>query len=410
METLDLLFYSDVITILISFLCGFLLGIERTRKAAPFDVRDHVFVSVIATVLVLLNERFSIPFGYVLIYLFFGGIIAFLLIGSLRHRTTTLSMMLALITGIVVYYYYSIAITISVIFLIVLSTKKQFGKIQGLSSIEWTGTVEFIAIVLLLYILIPDYVIIAGINIKSIIIIFITILAIKYFSYFLLKSSVESTVYYLAFFGGLAHSEATTIELSEAGASPSSIWLLIQTMMVRMLLILLIAPVLFIYALGPIIITSLIGIIGSFLILRKNLTKFTIEKLKNPLSIKSAIIFSGTYSLAVIVSIILEFVKLNLFVYYIITFLIGLISGGASAVFVVSAYLGGLLNEAHGLVMLSIGLSGAILNKIFYVIKFLNKQEGYKRYYFELLLYQTITIFSLLSLTFLNVYIQKLYF
>ncbi|GAJ20863.1 unnamed protein product, partial [marine sediment metagenome] len=104
-----------------------------------------------------------------------------------------------------------------------------------MKDIEWTGTVEFIAIVVLLYILIPEGLLVYGINIKSIITIFIIILAIKYFSYFILKSTTEKNLYYISFLGGFAHSEATTVELAEAGASSSSVWLVIQTMLIRML-------------------------------------------------------------------------------------------------------------------------------------------------------------------------------
>ena len=342
--------------------------------------------------------------------------VAFLLIGAIYRLfrtddpgyTTTLSMLLALIVGILSYYMYFLAIVISVIFLILLSTKSQFKKVRKLETIEWTGTVEFIAIVVLLYILIPDNIIIANINIKSIIIIFISILAIKYISYFLLRSSAKHNLYYISFLGGLAHSEATTQELAKAGASSSSVWLVIQTMLIRMILVLIIAPLLLLYALIPILLTAFIGLIGSFIILRKKETSLSLEKIKNPLSLKGAVIFAGTYSLALIITLLLEIFTLPIIAIYIIAFAVGLLSGGASSLFVVTAYLGGVVTMADALIMLSIGLTGAIVNKIFYSLRVLNPEKDKKRYGIHLLGYQILTISLLIGTTILTILLFKL--
>ncbi len=404
-------FYFYFFSIVISFFCSFIIGIERTRVSAQYGARDHIFFSIISTALIILYENFLPEIGLSLILLVFGGMIGFLLIGSVYRLfrtdepgyTTTLSMLLAMVVGILSYYTFYLAITISVLFLVILSTKEQFYKIQKLESVEWQGTVEFIAIVVLLYILIPDYVVMENINIKSIIIIFITILAIKYASYFLLKSSSEHNLYYISFLGGLTHSEATTEELAEAGASSSAVWLVIQTMLIRMLLILMIAPILFIHALLPILITAGVGLLGSFLILRKKETSLTLDKVKNPLSIKGALIFAGTYALAVIITVFLEYITLNSVVIYIIAFAIGLLSGGASSLFATTAFLGGLVNEANALIMLTIGLCGAIVNKFFYSLRVLDKSKSKKKFLFHLIIYQFISIFLLSSTTFIAI-------
>ena len=349
--------------------------------------------------------------GFFLIILFFGGMIVFLLIGSIyrlfREKdpgyTTTLSMILAMIVGIMCYYNEYLAITISVIFLIILSTKKQFYKIRSMKDIEWTGTVEFIAIVVLLYILIPESLLVYGINIKSIITIFIIILAVKYFSYFILRSTTEKNLYYISFLGGFAHSEATTIELAEAGASSSSVWLVIQTMLIRMLIVLMITPSLLFYAWIPILSTALIGLIFSFLILKKKETQLTLDKIKNPLSIKGALIFSGTYLIGLIISIVLSFFEINILAYYIIVFAIGFLSGGASSLFVATAFYKSLVNEGNALLMLTIGLSAAIINKIFYSTRALKEDKNKKGYVIHLVFYIIITIFLLITMTFLTI-------
>ncbi|MFX0049004.1 MAG: DUF4010 domain-containing protein, partial [Candidatus Hermodarchaeota archaeon] len=393
------------------------IGIERTRVEAQYGARDHIFFSMISTSLIILHDIFlPVSEGLIVIVIFFTGMIFFLLIGLVYRLfrkgdpgyTSTLSMILAMIVGVMCYYSEYLAIAISVIFLIILTTKKQFNKIRRLKEIEWTGTVEFIAIVVLLYILIPDNFEIYGINVKSIIIIFIVILAVKYFSYFLLKSTNEKNLYYLSFLGGFAHSEATTVELAEAGASSSSVWLVIQTMLIRMIIVLLITPALLGYAVYPILITSTIGLIGSFLILRNKETKLTLEKMKNPLSITSALIFAGTYLIGLVLSIMLSFFDLNFIAYYIIVFGIGLLSGGASSLFVATAFYKSLINEGNALLMLTIGLSAAILNKIFYSTKSLDEKKNKKIYVIHLIIYIAITISILTSMTFFTITVFNL--
>jgi len=384
---------------------------------AQYGARDHIFFSMISTSLIILHDTFfPASEGFTIIVLFFGGMIIFLLIGSVYRLfregdpgyTSTLSMILAMIVGVMCYYSEYLAIAISVIFLIILSTKKQFNKIRGLKEIEWTGTVEFIAIVVLLYILIPDNLEIFGIVVKSIIVIFIVILAVKYFSYFLLKSTNEKNLYYLSFLGGFAHSEATTVELAEAGASSSSVWLVIQTMLIRMIIVLIITPTLLGYAVYPILITSFIGLIGSFLILRNKETQLTLDKIKNPLSIKSALVFAGTYLIGLALSIVLSFFELNFLTYYVIVFGIGLLSGGASSLFVASAFYKNLINEGNALLMLAIGLSAAILNKIFYSTRSLDENKNKKVYVIHLIIYIIITISILVSMTFFTINIFNL--
>jgi len=405
-------FYALFFKIIISFFCGFLIGIERTRVKAQYGARDHIFFSMISTSLIILYDKFfTVSEGFIMIILFFGGMIIFLLIGSIYRLfrendpgyTTTLSMFLAMVVGVLCYYSEYLAIAISVIFLIILSTKKQFNKIRKLKEIEWRGTVEFIAIVVLLYILIPDNLQVFGIVVKSIIIIFIVILTVKYFSYFLLKSTSEKNLYYISFLGGFAHSEATTVELAEAGASSSSVWLVIQTMLIRMIIVLMITPTLLFYAVYPILITSIIGLIGSFLILRKKETQLALEKIRNPLSIKSALIFAGTYLIGLVLTIVLSFFELNILTYYLIVFGIGLLSGGASSLFVATAFYKSLINEGNALLMLTIGLSAAILNKIFYSTRSLNEKKNKKLYVIHLVFYIIITIFLLITMTFLTI-------
>lgn len=413
-------FYNLFLKVIISFFCGFVIGIERTRQSAQYGARDHIFFSIIATTLIILYENYFHDLGMWILVIIFSGMILFLLIGSvyrLFHEedpgyTTTLSMILAIVVGILAYYNYTLSIAISVIFLIILSTKKQFYKIKNLRRIEWTGTVQFIAIVVLLFILIPENIVIVNINLRSVIIIFITILAIKYFSYFLLKYSAEHNLYYISILGGFAHSEATTVQLAEIGASSSSIWLVIQTMLGRMILILLLGAVeLLKYAFLPILLTATVGLFGSFFILKNKETKLKFDKIENPLSLKSALIFTGTYAFALLVTFILDYFLLKSFIAYaIISFLIGLLSGGASSLFVTTSFLSDLVNSGQSLILLAIGLTAAILNKTFYSLQVLDEQKNKKKYTLHLVFYQSITILLLLSSTFLTIYIFSLPF
>ena len=129
LQTIPLIeFYYLFLKIIISFFCGFVIGIERTRVAAQYGARDHIFFSMISTSLIILYDKFfHFPEGFILITIFFGGMIIFLLIGSIYRLfregdpgyTTTLSMILSIIVGILCYYNESLAIVISVIFLII---------------------------------------------------------------------------------------------------------------------------------------------------------------------------------------------------------------------------------------------------------------------------------------------------
>jgi hypothetical protein len=421
---IEIVFYKSLLAIIISVFCGFLIGIERTRARKLFGARDHIAYAILSTTLIILYENFILDIGRIVILLIFGAMIIFLSIGSvyrLFHTdepgyTSTMSMLLAILVGILSYYLPYLAIAISVIFLVILSTKKQFEKIRELKQIEWAGTVEFLAIVILLFLLIPENIEFVGINIRSIMIIFITILAIKYFSYFLLKSSAKNNLYYISFLGGFAHSEATTVELAEYGASSSSIWLVIQTMLLRMLLIILIGAIeLFWYALFPILITTAIGLLGAFIILKNKKGDLKLLKIKNPLSIKGAIMFSLTYLLAILITFGLDlYVKniatLGFFWYYIVAFIIGLLSGGASSLFVATSYSVSLITEANALIMLSIGISAAIINKVFYARKYLHESKNKKIFTFHLLIYQILTIVLLVTFTFITIVAFKLSF
>ena len=154
----------------------------------------------------------------------------------------------------------------------------------------------------------------------------------------------------------------------------------------------------------PILSTAFIGLTFSFLILKKKETQLTLDKIKNPLSIKGALIFSGTYLIGLIISIVLSFFEINILAYYIITFAIGFLSGGASSLFVATAFYKSLVNEGNALLMLTIGLSAAIINKIFYSTRAIKEDKNKKGYVIHLVFYIIVTIFLLITMTFLTIF------
>ncbi|MCK4239060.1 MAG: DUF4010 domain-containing protein [Candidatus Lokiarchaeota archaeon] len=400
-------FIEFLIPILVSLFCGFIIGIERTRVSAQYGARDHIFFSIISTTIIILYDKFLQDLGFYILIIIFGGMIVFLLIGTFYRLfrtddpgyTTTLSMLLAMVVGIVSYYNSFLAITISVIFLIILSTKKQFYKIQTLKDIEWTGTVEFLAIMILTLILFPQDLIIYDIQIVTIVYVFLTILAIKYFSYFLLKSSSEENLYILSILGGFAHSEATTKELAEIDAHPATVSLLLQTMIIRILLvIILISFELTVRLFYPLILTTIIGIIINILILRKKEKKHILQKVKNPLSLKSALIFSSTYLFAVFLTIIFKNIQIPYQLYLPIAIMIGLLSGGASSLFTATAYISGLIDLNLAIIMIVFGLCAAILNKLLYYYRFQKTKS--KKNLINLIIYISLTMIVLLFFSF----------
>lgn len=404
---MDQNFIEYLIPILVSLFCGFIIGIERTRVSAQYGARDHIFFSIISTTIIILYEKFLQDSGFFIIIIIFGGMIVFLLIGTFYRLfrtddpgyTTTLSMLLAMVVGIVSYYNSFLAITISVIFLIILSTKKQFYKIKKLKDIEWTGTVEFLAIMILTFILFPQDLIIYDIQIITIVYVFLTILAIKYFSYFLLKSSSEENLYILSILGGFAHSEATTKELAEIDAHPATVSLLLQTMIIRILLvIILISSELTVRLFYPLILTTILGIIFNILILRKKEKKHILQKVKNPLSLKSALIFSSTYLFAVFLTIIFKNIQIPYQLYLPIAIMIGLLSGGASSLFTATAYISGLIDLNLAIIMIVFGLCAAILNKLLYYYRFQKTKS--KKNLINLIIYLSLTMIVLLFFSF----------
>ncbi|MCK4281976.1 MAG: DUF4010 domain-containing protein, partial [Candidatus Lokiarchaeota archaeon] len=228
---------------------------------------------------------------------------------------------------------------------------------------------------------------------------FLTILAIKYFSYFLLKSSSEKSLYILSILGGFAHSEATTKELAEINAHPATVSLLLQTMIIRILLvIILISFELTVRLFYPLILTTIIGIIINILILRKKEKKYVLQKVKNPLSLKSALIFTSTYLFAVFLTIIFKNIQIPYQLYLPIAIMIGLLSGGASSLFTATAYISGLIDLNLAIIMIVFGLCAAILNKLLYYYRFQKTKS--KKNLINLIIYLSLTIIVLLFFSF----------
>lgn len=143
------------------------------------------------------------------------------------------------------------------------------------------------------------------------------------------------------------------------------------------------------------------------MILQDKQTSFELESIENPLSLRGAFLFTGTYLLAVFVTLGLETLTIQLFTldiywYYIIAFLIGLLSGGASSLFTATAF-GILVNAGNALIMLTIGLSAATINKLFYSIRYLNKEKNKKKYTLHLFFYIFITISILAISTWISI-------
>ena len=143
-------------------------------------------------------------------------------------------------------------------------------------------------------------------------------------------------------------------------------------------------------------------------ILRRKKTTLQLSKVQNPLSLKGSLAFAGTYFLAVIISIISGILHFNVIIFYIIVFGMGLLSGGASSLLVATLFQSNLVSEGNGLIMVTIGLSAAILNKLFYSIRALSPEKNKKVYFLHLLFYLFITILILGFMTILTINIFNL--
>jgi hypothetical protein len=86
----------------------------------------------------------------------------------------------------------------------------------------------------------------------------------------------------------------------------------------------------------------------------------------------------------------------------------GLLSGGASSLLVATLFQSNLVSEGNGLIMVTIGLSAAILNKFFYSARSLSPEKNKKVYFLHLVFYLFITISILGFMTFLTIDIFNL--
>lgn len=397
-----------MLVLIVSLISGFLIGLPQQKREKSHGARDHMFISMITSLSIILYYAFP-EFGLIFLIAILSLLVTFIILTTIYRMfksdypgyTTTLALIMCMVEGLVTYFSFSLAFISSVIFLIILSTKKQFYKIQNLSKIEWNSTVEYIAIVVVLLILIPKDIVIGKIPLISIVYIFVIILTLKYVSYFLLKLQSKNSVYYISLLGGFAHSEATTQELSRMNAHPLSVMLVLQTMIIRVLFIVIIARDIFNALLYPLLITAFLGIVFARHFLKKHITEGKLESIRNPISIKSAFIFSLTYLAAVVTTIILgEITKVQVLspiVYYSAAIIIGALSGGSSSLFATTAYLNGLVGLNTSIIMIIFGLTASIFNKLIYSYR--SRREQNKRYYIRLLLYQFLTVFMLFVTT-----------
>ncbi|MHA1870734.1 MAG: DUF4010 domain-containing protein [Promethearchaeota archaeon] len=413
MDASTQLLYSNIYILLVALFCGFLVGLPQQKREKSHGARDHMFISMISALGVIFHSSFE-DIGFFLFALVEISVFIFIILTTLYRMfrqefpgyTTTLALLMSQTLGVLSVYDKPFAVISSVIFLIILSSKQQIHKIRNLSKVEWNSTIEYIALVVVFLILIPKDISLGNISLLSVFYIFVIILSLKYFSYFLLKLVSYNSVYYLSILGGFAHSEAVTTDLARLDAHPSSIMLVLQTMLIRILFIIIIARELFLIMIYPLMITATFGILFSRHYLKKHITEVNLTSIKNPISIKSAMIFSMTYLSAVIATLISSEITKNYSLtpifYYILSLVIGALSGGSATLFATTAFINNLVDLNTAVYMIIFGLCTAVFNKLIYTWR--NKTENTWGYYFRLITYQAITVIMLWLTTLLAMY------
>ncbi len=228
---------------LIAFAVGALIGLERekakqeaaesgnTEDVKEFPgVRSFGFVSLLGALTIIAPYYMPSDIAqYVLIPLILPPI--FTILFFIIHRmlilkesgiTTPLALGLAYVLGVLVGLGYVLeAVALSVLITFMLAVKLHIVKaIRGVTYRELLSALEIGIIVFLLGPFLARDIydpLLHVVNFKTLYIFFVIILIISYIGYMVVKMCGMRALTYFAFFGGLVHSEATTINLIVLG-------------------------------------------------------------------------------------------------------------------------------------------------------------------------------------------------
>jgi uncharacterized membrane protein (DUF4010 family) len=216
---------------LLSLLVGFLIGFEREiRGKLGQDVfagiRTFPMIAVLGTISAMISQLYAPYF----LYISYLGLIALSAVNywlGVQKRTgitTEVAVFLTYTLGVLIYFgYYYEVVFFTVVITFLLATKRileSFARIWEVEDILFL--LQFLAITILVYPLLPDREVIKGLNPSELWKFIILVSLISFISYFLLKyylktggtKGIKKSLYATAILGGSVSSTAVTISFS----------------------------------------------------------------------------------------------------------------------------------------------------------------------------------------------------
>ncbi len=209
--------------LIFSIFLGFIIGLEREIKAKFGQdifagIRTFPLISVLGTVtgLICIWLGSIVPF-----VLTFAGIIVIVMISYFKDKsygiTTEIAVFITFIIGFLVaheHYHMATFLTIITAFLLVLK-KKLEGLAQKLDEDDILAVLKFVALLGVIYPLLPNREIFAGLNPAEVWFFVIVVSTIDFVGYFLLKYKGDKSLLLMGLVGGLVSSTAVTLAFSE---------------------------------------------------------------------------------------------------------------------------------------------------------------------------------------------------
>ena len=209
--------------LIFSLFLGFIIGLEREIKAKFGQdlfagIRTFPLISLLGTVTGLLCIWLGslIPFA-----LTFSGVIALVTVSYFKDKsygiTTEIAVFVTFFIGYLVaheQYHMATFITITTAFLLVLK-KKLEGLAQKLDEDDILAVLKFVALLGVIYPLLPNEEIFPGFNPAEVWFFVIIVSTIDFVGYFLLKYRGDKSLLLMGLVGGLVSSTAVTLAFSE---------------------------------------------------------------------------------------------------------------------------------------------------------------------------------------------------
>lgn len=399
MDTYSALIQSDYFRIIVGFLVGAIIGLERQFTAEELGermpgIRTFGLLSLLGTISVMLAKKYGFTeapllgsiFAIALIILFsvFRSIYYVKDIGITTPVALSISFFIGLLVG---YGEIVLSLTLSIFVTFILAIKKTVTNLlKSLEYEEIKSALNIGILSLLLLPLIPDYVdpIFGIINIRIFFTFLILVLFLSFLAYMTLKNlGPTQGLITFSFIGAIINSEAVTANLVKISKTrflnkeesystiANGVLLANTTMILRTLFlagILLWNQPALIMLLAITLTPSIIaGLTKTLYIFKRRNSERIIQliELKSPLSYGTALRFSAIFALISFATIGLERLIPNIGL-YLGSFLGGMISNVAVVLSVASLYLAGKISISQALYSIIFGTVAAVSNKIIY--------------------------------------------